>query len=369
MNPASGGGATDRDYQMCQHLALAGEEVDLLTTEWNLDEAYISRLSGVNCHAVNALYCRYLLPLGARKWLERRISSYDVVHISKNWSLLANTAAVVASEHGVPYVFSAMGFVAIHNRSRFLKRLYRKYLTLPLISRASAFIAVTEEEGVDLIDAGAAPESVHRIPNGIVPGDFLHRDDEHFRRRNNLPDRKIILFVGRMDPIKGVHLLIDAFQRNLAELQDWILVLVGTKTAYRAEMQRKVAKLDLEQKVFFLDPIFGKDKSEAYHAAQFIAIPSLKDAMTIIAPEAACCKRPVLITKTSDFGELARRGGAVEVDPTVEGISYGLRILTNQDYDRVAMGNKGYDYVMDSLQWERLIPRYIDLFQAVRRVR
>lgn len=365
MDPATGGGATDRDYQMCRHLALAGEEVDMLTTKWRFDKEYMSRLSGVNWHAVNAVYCRYLIPFGATKWLEQNISKYDVVHISKNWSLLANLAAVAAAKQGVPYVFSGMGNVVIHNRSKWLKLLYRKYLTIPLLRRASAFVAVTNEEKQDLVDVGVAPHSVRLIPNGIIPEDFLCKDDDRFRRRHNLTEGKIILFIGRMDPVKGVHLIIDSFQKNLSELEDWILVLVGTRTPYRNEMERKVAELNLRGRVFFVDPLFGDAKSEAYHAAEFIVIPSIKDAMTIIAPEAACCRKPVLITTTSEFGELAKNEAAVEVDPTIEGLSRGLHILTAADFDRERMGQRGYDYVVNRLQWKRLIQEYVDLFQTV----
>lgn len=366
MNPIFGG-AEERTYQMSRHLGLAGVSVDILTTKWRLDREWISKLPGGNNYFVDALHCRYLIPFGARKWLNQNISNYDVVHISKNWSLLANMAAAAAVKRDIPYVFSAMGFVAIHNRSRLLKRFYRKYLTIPLILRASACIAVTNEEKADLINAGAAPEKVHLIPNGIIPEDFLHRDDDHFRRQYALGDRKIILFIGRMDPIKGVHLIIEAFGRKRSKLNDWCLVLVGTQTAYRTEMERKVVELGLQDSVLFLDPIFGKGKSEAYHAAEFIVVPSVKDAMTIIAPEAACCAKPVLITNTADFGELARCGGAIEVDPTIEGLENGLELLTNNDCDRVGMGKSGFDYVANKFRWDCMAVKYMDLFKAVAR--
>lgn len=149
-----------------------------------------------------------------------------------------------------------------------------------------------------------------------------------------------MLFIGRMDPIKGVHLLIDAFNENINELEDWILLLVGTNTSYRQRMEEKVRSLQLSKSIFFLDPIFGDEKSDAYHAAEFIVIPSVKDAMTIIAPEASCCKKAVLITNTSQFSGLALCGGAIEVNPTIEGLSYGLRMLTQKDMSLSSMGKK-----------------------------
>jgi glycosyltransferase involved in cell wall biosynthesis len=365
MNPIFGGGSTERTYQMSRCLALLGEQVDILTTNWHLDIEYISKLSKVNYHAVDAMYYRYLLPRGARKWLQENITHYDVVHLSKNWSLLAHIAGEIAASHNIPFVFSSMGFIAVHNRSRLLKQIYRKYFTIPMIKKANACIAVTNEERLDLINAGASSNKVHLIPNGIVPEDFLHKDDEHFRRQYKLDARKIILFIGRMDPIKGIHLIIDAFERNRTTLNDWLLLLVGTRTAYRREMEQKVTKLNLQNSILFLDPLFGKKKSEAYHASEFVVIPSIKDAMTIIAPEAACCAKPVLITKTSDFEELARSGGAVEVEPSVDGLSFGLDLLTSNACDRAAIGRKGYDCVMKKFQWVQVALIYKDLFQMV----
>jgi glycosyltransferase involved in cell wall biosynthesis len=365
MNPASGGGATDRAYQMSQYLAYEGEQVDILTTKWKLDDEYVSNLTAVNCYSVNALYCRYLIPFGSKRWLQQNIAKYDLVHLSKNWSLLSSMAGFIAAHQKIPFVFSSMGFVSIHNRSRSLKKLYLKYLTIPIIKKASACIAVTKEEKTDLINVGASPEKIHVLPNGIIVEDFLHKDDNHFRCKNRLDERQIILFIGRMDPIKGVHLIIEAFARNRAKLTGWILLLVGTKTAYRKKMERKVMKLKLQNSIYFLDPLFGKEKSEAYHAAEFVVIPSIKDAMTIIAPEAACCKKPVLITKTSDFGELARIGGAIEVEPSVDELSFGLELLTSNNCDLVDMGRKGYDFVIKNLQWKQVALKFRELYHRL----
>lgn len=361
------GGASERTYQISRYLGLAGANIDLLTTKSHLDREWVSKLSGGNAYFLNALHLRYLFPFGARKWLNQNISNYDVVHISKNWSLLASLTAAVAVKHKIPYVFSGMGFVAIHNRSKMLKRFYKKYLTIPMIRHASACIAVTEEEKADLINAGANPEKVYVIPNGIIPENFLHKDDEHFRKKHSLGNRKTMLFIGRMDPIKGVHLIIEAFKCKHHILGEWCLVLVGTQTAYRKQMERLAVELGLKDSIIFLDPIFGEGKSEAYHAAEFVVVPSIKDAMTIVAPEAACCAKPVLITNTSDFGELARCGGAIEVDPTVEGLASGLELMVDKACDRKGMGKNGFEFVVGNYKWEFQAQKYMTLFAAVAR--
>ena len=365
MNQGTAGGSATRTYQMSRYLSMGEDDVDVLTTNWELDDEYIAKLTNVNWHSINAIYYRYMLPIGAKAWLNKNIANYDIVHISKNLSLLASMAAKAAYKNNIPYVFSGMGLVDMHNRSRVLKRIFRKYLTIPMMRHASACIAVTEDEKIDLINSGVLPELVNIIPNGILLEEFLHKDDDEFRRKNNLDDRKIMLYIGRMHPIKGVDLIIDAFEKNYTKLKDWILVLVGTETSYRKQMEEKVVANKLTGSVVFLNPLYGKDKSEAYHAAEFIVIPSIKDAMTIIAPEAACCAKPVLITNTSKFPELSECGGAIEVDPTVVALSDGLNILTDDDFDRAGMGKKGYEYVKKNYLWENLVNKYRDVFNSV----
>lgn len=364
LNPVFGG-ASERSYQLSYYLGSKGINIDILTTKWKLDNEWISKLPSGRNYVLDAMYCRYLFPSGARKWLDQNIFNYDVVHISKNWSMLATMAAAAALRHGVPYVFSAMGFVAVHNRSRLLKQVYKKYYTIPLIHNAGACIAVTNEEKEDLIKAGAAPDRVHLIPNGIIPENFLYKNDNHFRQKYSLGDRKIMLFIGRMDPIKGVHLIIEAFGKRRHALQDWCLVLIGTRSAYREEMVRKAVEMNLQKNIIFLDPIFGKEKSAAYHAAEFIVVPSVKDAMTIVAPEAACCGKPVLITSSSHFSELAQCGGAIEVDPTSDSLARGLDLLTGDKCDRVRMGLKGHKYVVGNYKWDGQAQKYMALFKAV----
>ena len=85
----------------------------------------------------------------------------------------------------------------------------------------------------------------------------------------------------------------------------------------------------------------------------------------IVAPEAACCAKPVLLTNTSGFGELAWCGGAVEVEPSIEGLSYGLDSLINNNCDRISMGKKGYNYVMNNFQWKQVALKYKELFQSI----
>jgi glycosyltransferase involved in cell wall biosynthesis len=86
--------------------------------------------------------------------------------------------------------------------------------------------------------------------------------------------------------------------------------------------------------------------------------------MTIIAPEAACCKKPILYTNSCDFPDLAENGGGLEVDPSVNAIQKGLEKITQPHFNRKEMGLKGYNYVVKNFKWTELIKRYVLIFQS-----
>ena len=367
MNPLYGG-SIERAYQISKHMIDDGYDVDLLTTSWNIDHNYISNIGGkkfiLDVFGRKNSHNPKIIPKGIFKWIKFNIDKYDVIHVSRNWSLLASIVAMMARKKNIPYVYSPMGYVGSNNKSKLIKGLFRNLFTIPDIKGASACIAVSKEEEEDINNIVGNSNKTRLIPNGIILSSFDYQNNEAFRSENNLDQRNIILFIGRMESIKGVHLLIDAYS-NLQEIHDsWCLAIIGTNTEYKKEMVNKTNELKMNGNIFFLDPLFSDKKSAAYHAAEVVAIPSLKDAMTIIAPEAACCKKPILYTNTCDFSGLAINGGGMEVDPSVDAIQSGLKAITRPDFNRIEMGQKGYNYVLKNFKWTELIKKYEELFKS-----
>jgi glycosyltransferase involved in cell wall biosynthesis len=166
-----------------------------------------------------------------------------------------------------------------------------------------------------------------------------------------------------MDPIKGIDNLITAFMNLQAYASDWQLVIIGPRNDYRSRLEEVVRNSNGSHSVFFVDPMFGKEKIDAYFSSDVFVVPSLFDAMTIVAVEAAACSIPVLITETSDFKSLYENGGAIQVSPTVEGLELGLlKIFGSKDEELKEMGRKGCEYVSRSLEWRILGEKFNRIF-------
>lgn len=364
LNKKNGGGGAWRTYQMIKYLTQKNIDVEILTTNWDLDISFFKNIPNVKVHSINAINLKYLVPIKAKSWLRQNITTYDLVHISKNWSVLSVLAAKYSYEYNIPYIFSGMGMISSSKKSTILKFIFDKFYTLPMIKKAACCITVTSVEKEHLAKLGANENKIFVIPNGIDKADLNYKNNKLFRNTYNLKNCKIILFIGQMKHVKGVHLLIDAVYKIKNMLDGWHLVLVGTETEYRNKMHKKVIKLGLDKKITFLNPLFGKNKSMAYHACEFIIIPSISDAMTIIGPEAGYCKKPLLLSKNAQFEEMINNKGGISIFPEPNSIADGIIKMINLKKSRKIYGLNAHNYVNEKMGWDNLIIEYIKIFKS-----
>jgi len=360
------GGAAERSMRIGKCLIDHGHQVDLLTLERDYDDEFVKK-NGINkVYRLPSIKYKYLIPLKGPGHIQDIVKNYDVVHLSKNWSLLGFFAAFCAKKYNIPYIFSPMGFVTVHNnKSRFVKYIYLKYLTTFIIKNASFCIAVSNQEYQDCLEIMLDKTKVKLIPNGFVADDFTECSPTVFRKKYNLSSKKMLMFLGRMDPIKGVHLLLEAYDNLGQSAADWQLVIIGPENKYRKELMERADKAMYKDSITFVDPLYGDEKRCAYYAADLFVIPSLYDAMTIVALEAAACGKPILITETSDFPGLAANGASIQVAPTVEGIEDGLKHAIDNPQLLASMGSNAKVYVYANFDWNVLGKQYDEIFNSV----
>jgi glycosyltransferase involved in cell wall biosynthesis len=357
----SHGGSIERSMQITKALVDRGYHIDLLSLKRNFHQDYAKK-NGINKYFIfKSIKFKYLLPLINPFTLAKICKDYDIIHISKNWSLLSFFVAKIAKKNNVPYIFSPMGWVSFtNNKSQLFKEIYFKFCTNFILKNCYYVITVSNNEYIDCCNY---IKNVIQIPNGYRQDDFNLPHINDFKKKYNLLDKKIFLFLGRMDPIKGVDLLIKAFNDLHYKNDEWQLVLIGTKNKYRNTLIKNVENSKCKDKIFFIDPIFDFEKVKAYYACDVFVIPSIHDAMTIVAVEAAACGKPIIITKSSDFKEIYLSGGAIETDATINGITSALSKaidLNNDDLKEIGINAK--DFVRKKYEWNYLTILYENIF-------
>lgn len=174
--------------------------------------------------------------------------------------------------------------------------LYR--LTTPLAHRSAAVSVALSPEMFTRIKAhGVLPERIALIPNGLNPNE-IGLDDanptplEHWLQR---PLR--LLFVGRLDPIKGVEVLLAALaivQRSGVKIH---LDIVGTATEQRRHQLRQLAKqLDVEQLIHWIGAVPRGSLAMHYRKCHAVVVPSMDDPLPTVVLESMACERPLIGT-------------------------------------------------------------------------
>jgi glycosyltransferase involved in cell wall biosynthesis len=207
-------------------------------------------------------------------------------------------------------------------------------------------------------------------------------------RQTNSDRPKRLLFVGRISPEKGVHVLLDAFQEVAKSYPNVELELVGGQQAVPYEFialvadDHKVSELaafydgrwkrenylsflkahtpsDLATKVIFSGPVLQSELVNHYRKADILVNPSFSDAFPLPLLEAMACGVPVVGTRTGGMPESVedgRTGLLVERDNASDLARAILSLLTDENL-RESMGEAGRERVLKYFSWEKIAER------------
>jgi glycosyltransferase involved in cell wall biosynthesis len=339
----------------------------VLALDIGLTPARRAAFGPVKIVALHCLQRRFLIPLPSTRTLERAAADAEVIHLTNHWTLLNAMMARAAAAMGKPYVVCPAGALPVFGRSKFLKAGYNAVAGRRLVRDANGWVAVTAAERLQFLPYGVDPSRVTVVPNGIWINDFADaHDTPDIRARFGIGDELVILFVGRLNPIKGPDLLLDAFASLQEKARKTCLLYAGPDEGMRGSLVRHAAVLGLAGRVHFAGYLAGADKLAAYRAADIVAVPSRSEAMSLVALEAGACGKPVVLTENCGFDEAAAAGGGIVVSANPDAIGSGLARLVDDAARRSIMGARLKKLVETRYTWPISAKQYLELFARVR---
>lgn len=360
LDPISGGGTVER---ICQ---LHGSMRKMSGLSSSILSVAVTDLSALpESKDVVLLPCwnrRWYLPLPKLRTIYRLICRADVIHLMNHWTILNAIVYLITRLAKKPYVISPAGALAIFGRSKGIKRCYNRLVGSAMVCNAAAAIAITEDEVDILIQYGVAAKRIQLIPNGVRLEDFACNDVHLFRKQAGLGNRDYLLFLGRLNEIKGPDLLLEAFIELSSVFLELHLVVAGPDGGMEELLKTRARKAKLADRVHFVGYIGGKLKSSAYHGASLLVVPSRQEAMSIVALEGAVCGVPVVLTDRCGFGALASAGAARLTEADCSAISKVIFELMSDPVLRKEMGAKGQQFVASSYTWDIAAESHLKLF-------
>ena len=365
LDPVFGGGTVERTIQMSRELSRNGVKTVILTTDIGLSEEYTKNVNDIEIIALPCLVKRFYFPRFSYKFIKDLVTDSDVVHLMGHWTFINALAYYAARQLKKPYVVCPAGALPIYGRSQILKKLYNFIIGKEIIRNAEACIAISVIEKAHFKAYGIGADKISFIPNGINCDDFKAGDENAFRNKYNVGGHPFVLFMGRLNHIKGPDLLLRAFCGAREGLEGYHLVFAGPDGGMRAELQNMATQFSLRDRVHFVGYLGGEDKAAAYQEAELLVIPSRQEAMSIVVLEAGISGKPALITDQCGFNDIAVVNGGVIVPASVEGIQKGLNEILKDAEKWRSMGRNLKKYVEDNFTWKIAAEKYIRLYRII----
>jgi glycosyltransferase involved in cell wall biosynthesis len=205
------------------------------------------------------------------------------------------------------------------------------------------------------------------VISNAVPDNWLlsTSDGERFRRGYGIArERRLLLFLSRIHPKKGLPLLFEAMAQLRVELGYWLLVIAGTdEVGHRLELEKLAQKLKITQWVLFVGPLFGEMKRAAFKAAEVFVLPTHSENFGIVVVEALGAGLPVLTTRGAPWQELTRQrcGWWTDIHPGAlrDALVQAIRLPAAE---LAAMGARGRQLVAAQYTWRSAAEKTIRLY-------
>jgi len=306
-----------------------------------------------------AYHINYFRAFGFYKYLKKTINDFDFVFIHDFFTYQSRKTASLCKTYAIPYSITPHGVLSpVHLQfKKIVKKLYL-LTNKHILNNASHAIALTQYE--QKILAHYLPqEKIKIIPNGIDLNDYINLSSlrGNLRNRLNLTNKKIVVFIGRLQTIKGLDILAHAFRLVLEKINDANLLIVGPDEGYLTPLQSILTTLGISSSVIFTGLLKEEQLFEVLADADVFALTSYSEGLPISVLEAAASGLPCIISKECNVPEIStfRAGFVVSNEPEIIADRI-IRILEN-DKLRSTMGIRAQEMVRDQFSWKTVIDK------------
>ena len=373
------GGSSIAVLNLSRSLAQRGVDVDIVTTNvdgsqildvplqtWIEEENY--RIKYFSC-----IYLKdYKISISMSQWLFKYVKDYDLVNTHSIFSSSIFPAYQACQIHHVPYVIHPHGMLESWalTYKKWKKAPYYALIEKPAIQRASTIRVLVSQEA-ESIKTLKLTVPLATVPNGIWEQDFTKLSDPEIFYQN-FPETRhktLILFLGRIDPKKGLDLLAPALAKVRSQFPHIHLIVAGPdNTGFLPTAKSYFADTDCLDAVTFTGMLIGNLKAAALAASDLYVAPSYSEGFSMSVLEGMASSLPCVITTGCNFPEATNAQAAHVVGMTSDAIANALLRCLNHPDEAKAMGDRARQFILENYTWDKIAVQmkqvYIDILKS-----
>lgn len=275
------------------------------------------------------------------------------------WLHYGRVALNIGRSLGVPVIIHPHGMLEpwALRRSNWKKQMTGRLWEYENLRRASC-LRVTSADELRSVRSLNLKNPVALIPHGIDAEDYASLPSrlEAEAMLPALEGKRVLLFLSRVHPKKGLPLLLRAWHALGRERHDWLLAIAGPdERGHTDDLKLLADEMELSESVAFTGALFGKEKLAAYALADLFVLPSYSENFGVSVAEALSAGLPVVTTTGTPWKGLQERGCGWWTEAALNPLTETLRqALSLSKRELAEMGAKGRQWMKSDYAWERL---------------
>jgi glycosyltransferase involved in cell wall biosynthesis len=337
--PPAVGGGEEVVFQLSKNLIKRGHEVTVATSNWLLD----NDVPGISSSRINLKYPRHPLPaienkdgieilrfrpwfrlwsytinLGLASFLLRHADDYDLIHAHYYMFTESDLAVLAALLKKRPSVLTHHRSLEMVNSLgpgyRFARGIYDRTLGRITLNSLSKLIVLTESMKNEFELMGVPSEKLKVIPNGVDLERFYSKEvPGAYFAKLGYPER-VVLFVGRLESVKGPQFVIEAALQILNEFPNTKFIFVGEDWGYGKKLQKIASRLNIADQLLFVGRVSEEELIYFYNLANALVFPSIGEGFGMVAVESIACGTPTVLANADGLKDILNQIGGYGLD-------------------------------------------------------
>ncbi|MGK7946185.1 MAG: hormogonium polysaccharide biosynthesis glycosyltransferase HpsP [Microcystaceae cyanobacterium] len=376
------GGPSQMVLGLSKGLADAGEDVTIITTNSNGDAGQapldVPLEMPIKQDGYQVIYfpCypfrRYKFSLPLLNWLGTHAKDYQIAHIHALFSPVSTFAATVARNNKLPYILRPLGTLDPSDlqKKKQLKKIYGNLLEKPNL-KGSAGVHFTSTEEAKVSQRYGVTTNDIIVPLGVSLPDKPPKLGETRQQLGIPEDTPLLIFMSRIEPKKGLSLLIEALENLVNKGIEFHLILAGTNPQdpqYENQMIQQIKDSKFGDRTTITGFIKGEYKLGLLQDADLFILPSYYENFGIAVAEAMAMETPVVISdQVHIWEEIEKASGGWICQCNVPSLTESLITALESLEEMKKRGINAKKLVNEKYDWSAIAKQMITIYNNLGR--